>query len=378
MSNQVYANGMEIACKAANGKTIAALPDVCLSPPSPPAGPVPIPYPNTAYATDTTEGSKTVQISGKEVMLKDKSYFKQSTGNEAATKSLGMGVVTHTIQGKVSFTSWSMDVKIEDENAVRHLDLTLHNEMSLPANTPTWPYLDEQSLTNPSDSCVDDIAKERAACGPLEQKYGTGRVKIAETKAVQCADTPEAKNCQQARKCMLVPYDPNLKRCCPGQQPHHIVEAHGFCRPRGVPLPSFQTPPYDLDKAPCVCAEGDRYTKEHGAFHALQGHAEARAVRKAMKQSKNPERAWSYGQAREAGARAHSKIFKGSGCSEECVKKQLDNYHEQLGLNDNTKLRTYDPRETPGQLEDWQQRQTDQVVQEMHVQLGTSLSGTPP
>ena len=93
MGCEVYANGMMIACKAADGKTIAAMPDVCLSPPSPPAGPVPIPYPNTAMASDTTDGSKTVQINGQEVMLKDKSTFKKSTGDEAATKGLGMGVV---------------------------------------------------------------------------------------------------------------------------------------------------------------------------------------------------------------------------------------------------------------------------------------------
>src|SRR5215468_2318488 len=111
MANEVYANGREIACKAAAGKSVAAFPDTCLSPPSPPAGPVPIPYPNTAYASDTTKGSKTVQISGQEVVLKDESTFKKSTGDEAATKSLGMGVVSHQIQGEVNFASWSMDVK---------------------------------------------------------------------------------------------------------------------------------------------------------------------------------------------------------------------------------------------------------------------------
>ena len=164
MATEVYANSMSIACKAADGKTVAAMPDVCLSPPTPPAGPVPIPYPNTAMASDTTDGSKTVQINGDEVMLKDKSTFKQSSGDEAATKSLGMGVVTHQIQGKVSFTSWSMDVKFEGENVPRRLDLTMHNEMSLPGNCPPWPYLAGMS---PGDlaKCKDDKEKEEAACG---------------------------------------------------------------------------------------------------------------------------------------------------------------------------------------------------------------------
>src|SRR5215831_10435249 len=139
MANEVYANGREIACKAAAGKSVAAFPDTCLSPPSPPAGPVPIPYPNTASASDTTNGSTTVMICGQEVMLKDSSTFKTSTGNEAATKSLGMGVVTHTIQGEASFIAWSMDVKFEGLNVPRHQDLMGHNEACSPSDTAPWP-----------------------------------------------------------------------------------------------------------------------------------------------------------------------------------------------------------------------------------------------
>src|SRR5215471_9724324 len=138
MGKKVFANGMEVAHKAGNNIVTAAFPDVCLSPPSPPAGPVPIPYPNTGMASDTESGSKTVQISSQEVMLKDSSDFKQSTGDEAATKSQGMNVVTHQIQGKCYFTSWSMDVKIEGENAVRHLDMMTHNHASGPGGTPPW------------------------------------------------------------------------------------------------------------------------------------------------------------------------------------------------------------------------------------------------
>src|SRR5215475_1562020 len=126
MSQNVFANGREISAKKDDNKSLCAMPDVCLSPPTPPAGPVPIPYPNTAMASDTTKGSKTVQIGGKEVMLKRKSTFKKSTGDEAATKTLGMGVVSHQITGEVNFCAWSMDVKFEGENVPRHLDLTLH------------------------------------------------------------------------------------------------------------------------------------------------------------------------------------------------------------------------------------------------------------
>jgi|GEM_PF-3472985 len=134
-------DGREISCKKSDGKSICAFPDVCMTPPETPATPagMPVPYPNTGYAKDTTKGSKTVKISGKEVMLKNKSYFKQSTGDEAgsATKK---GVMTGVNRGKVYFNSWSMHVKIEGKNVVQHLDLTTHNHGSLPANSPPIPH----------------------------------------------------------------------------------------------------------------------------------------------------------------------------------------------------------------------------------------------
>ena len=72
----------------------------------------------------------------RKVMIKDQSTFKKSIGNEAATKSQGMGVVTHTIEGEATFVAWSMDIKFEGEPVPRHLDMMLHNEQSNPSNTP--------------------------------------------------------------------------------------------------------------------------------------------------------------------------------------------------------------------------------------------------
>ena len=135
MGCEVYANGDEIACKAGDNKVIAAMPDVCLSPPSPPAGPVPVPYPNTSFSKDMQNGSKTVVIKGKEVMLKDQSFYKTSPlGDEAATNSLGAGVITHVITGKTYCVAWSMDVKFEGQNVDRHTDLTTSNHASPMAN----------------------------------------------------------------------------------------------------------------------------------------------------------------------------------------------------------------------------------------------------
>jgi len=127
MGRNVFANGLEVSGKASTNRSIAAMPDVCLSPPGPPAGPVPIPYPNTAFAKDTARGSRTVKIGGQEVGKKNSSTYSKSTGDEAATRSFGMNVVSHNITGPMKFAAWSMDVMVEGANATRFMDLTTHN-----------------------------------------------------------------------------------------------------------------------------------------------------------------------------------------------------------------------------------------------------------
>ena len=39
MGNDVFANGREVSCKKADGKSICAFPDVCFTPPENPATP---------------------------------------------------------------------------------------------------------------------------------------------------------------------------------------------------------------------------------------------------------------------------------------------------------------------------------------------------
>lgn len=129
MSKNVFANGREVSAAKDMNMSMGAMPDVCLSPPSPPAGPIPIPYPNFSRASDTDEGARSVQIGGGEVGIKNKSTYKKSNGDEAATKTLGMGVMSHQITNTTYFSAWSFDVKFEGLNALRHLDLTNHNNL---------------------------------------------------------------------------------------------------------------------------------------------------------------------------------------------------------------------------------------------------------
>lgn len=328
MGCEVYANNMTIACKAADGKTIAAMPDVCLSPPSPPAGPVPIPYPNTAMASDTTKGSKTVMINGQEVMLKDKSTFKKSTGDEAATKSLGMGVVSHDIQGEASFICWSMNVKFEGENIPRHLDMTLHNEMCTPANTPPWPYLDSTALDTSTHPCnkSGDSKKVSDNCSvPATKDFSPG--------------------CCDARKCVVVPYSPNT--CCPkgeGQKtPHHIVPKSQFKESGklGAALTLASGGTYNPDKAPCICEDGTSHsTGNHGKIHTLTNNATvnhiARADVSVTGKSISPDARWTVGEAEGIGAQAVASVTK---CDKDCIEAQVRSGHDGMGIKPNDKIR---------------------------------------
>jgi hypothetical protein len=307
MANEVYANGMEIACKAASGKTAAAMPDTCLSPPSPPAGPVPVPYPNTAYASDATNGSTTVMISGQEVMLKDQSTFKKSTGDEAATKSLGMGVVTHALQGEASFISWSMDVKIEGANVDRHLDQMLHNEQCAPANTPPWLYTDKMDMDT-AGPCKSTAKNVETKCTSTTYKNDTSGA------------------CCDAKKCMLAPYG-SQPECCGDKTKHHAVPDHCFKGPgeegyyQGIKGMSY-------GKGLCICVCGDdknEKRKQHARIH--------RAFDK-VEDDSYPS--WTFGTAKKQAAKACSKV---TGCKQSCMEQQLSQHYGPKGVNDNTVLR---------------------------------------
>ncbi len=152
MSGKVFANGLGVACKVSKGKTIAAFPDPCWSPPSPPAGPVVIPYANTAYTKHLSKGSKSVLIKEKPIAQKDKSFLKTSTGNEAATKAFGQGLISKKIKGKAYFASWSMNVMVEGHNVVRHTDLTTHNHGSASAQTGTQFHKGDKDTSKDRDS----------------------------------------------------------------------------------------------------------------------------------------------------------------------------------------------------------------------------------
>jgi hypothetical protein len=139
MADNVFINGRAAIHQGSAGKSIA-FPDVCLCPPGPPAGPIPVPLVNTAQAADLQGGAVSVTIEGKPV-AHNESYIAKSTGNEVA-RSTGGGVITQQVQGRAYFQTFSMNVFIESKPAVRHLDLVTHNHLTkIPGNTPPTPWL---------------------------------------------------------------------------------------------------------------------------------------------------------------------------------------------------------------------------------------------
>jgi len=347
MANQVYANNMEVACKAADGKSVCAFPDVCFTPPQTPATPpgVPIPYPNTGLAADTADGSSSVKISGNEVMLKNKSYFKKSTGDEAGCAPK-KGTMTSKIMGRVYFNAWSMDVKVEGENVVRHLDVTTHNHGSTPGNSPAWPYLDDMSDAEKREACGDEMDAVKVNC-PNCEKGG----KTHQDCPTYHADTTKNAgyrnhDCIKAKRCMLTPYQrgPTQGGCCPGQTPHHIVPKHHFKEFSG----------YDHKAAPCVCVEGHSWhrndksrfpkaKKTHPDMHERQDTFERTAI-DTVKDflangddtgNRTADHAMTYEEAKNAGVAAHAECFPDSDptCSDKCMVAQIDAYHTQDGVD---------------------------------------------
>jgi len=245
-------------------------------------------------AKDTTSGSKKVKVSKKEVMLKNKSYFKKSMGDEAGSAAK-KGVITSTNRGKVYFTSWSMDVKFEGENVVRHLDMTTHNHMSFPSNTSPWPYADSMAF------------KSGGPCQGVSQKF------------------------------KLVPYkDKNGDYSCAPMTGHHLIP--GRCMrtrttsAQGAPLKSPAYPQgCSHDKAPCVCVDNEnQYDGTHKDCHSVFDPVEFAEAKK------SPKGKMTYKKARDTAAKSAAGINGGkepTAKQQECIKEQLDNYYKNCLKN---------------------------------------------
>ncbi len=105
--------------------------DVCKTP-APPAGPIPMPYPNMAMCNqaDPSKCTQKVKIVNQPALTKD-SQIPTSTGDEAGSAG---GVVSGTIKGPCLYKTFSAKVKFEGSSVVYQLCSTTHNGTS--ANAP--------------------------------------------------------------------------------------------------------------------------------------------------------------------------------------------------------------------------------------------------
>lgn len=206
----VFANGLEVACKAQSNKVIAAFPDVCFTPPENPATPpgVPVPYPSFGMDSDTDKGTSTVKIGGKTVTQKNKSHYTKTTGTEAGAAAK-KGIITSKNTGKEFAVAWSNDVKFDGEPVSRFSDLSTNNHGSNPGNVVPVPKIGKKKLS--SDDCKAELAKLGMEVKPYNE--------------LDCPDGDQEKE--------------------------HFFRNEFLCESRDVTCEQFKN--YSVDTAPTIC-----------------------------------------------------------------------------------------------------------------------------
>ncbi|MBU6438586.1 MAG: DUF4150 domain-containing protein, partial [Betaproteobacteria bacterium] len=287
----------------------------------------------TGLASDTSDGSSSVQISGQEVMLKDKSCFKKSMGDEAGCAPK-KGVVTSKNMGKVYFTAWSMNVKVEGENVVRMGDLTTHNHGSVPGNTGPWPYLDEVAVSAGAvDHCEGTRSEITNKCKDESEFAAAG------PSANGCSA-----DCCEAKKCALAPYGSGMQ-CCDQKTKHHIIPDHCFKdKGKGGYYDGIKDMSYGKGLAICVSGEDKADTDaagnllDHGKIHRDFDRIEDQY------RDSNAQK-WTFDEANAVGSDVCAFY---AGCDQKCLARQTETYHRGKGVHGKTTLRANSNDRTKG------------------------------
>ena len=141
--------------------------------------------------------------------------------------------------------------------------------------------------------------------------------------------------CTRARKCMLVPFGPEPgtrnrriehsqgNGCCRGQTGHHLI--YDAMAKKG------NCPGYSRESAPTVCVEGT--SQNHGTHGLVHGKMDETVALLVKNNQIGPDGNMSLDQAVDAAAKSHAEAFPLSGCSEKCIKAQLDSYYRNTCPN---------------------------------------------
>ena len=120
MGVTVGVNNLSVVHKSSHSGKCISFPDVCKTPS--PAGPIPIPYPNSSYGQQNAAASKTTAVGSKTPMTKS-SNLSMSSGDEAGT-----------LKGMASY---QQGATVDQQLRVMHLRGQLHMLHAQIANLPS-------------------------------------------------------------------------------------------------------------------------------------------------------------------------------------------------------------------------------------------------
>ena len=153
MSNNVLING-RTAVHGESGGVLSAT-DICKTPSS--SGCSPVTYTSIAQSSDASGTAGTVFINGQPACHAG-STFASSTGNEPGRCG---GMTSGTVQGAAEFITFSPNVFIEGQPAVRDADLMISNFQ----NTPPVPLVQPPAAPIQGDSAQEGEEQDLEA-GP--------------------------------------------------------------------------------------------------------------------------------------------------------------------------------------------------------------------
>jgi hypothetical protein len=259
-------------------------------PPMPPAGPVPAPLPNTAFASDLSGAATTVRIGGQPVGHAE-SYMDRSIGDEPALPPPAFGgVVSHVKNGEARFVGHAMDVFIEGKPAIAHGDLMLHDCGPQP-NTGPWPFLQGTDF---------------ARLGAMRDR--SSRVRAAHDE----------------------------RPCGPGRTRQPLLPLHGLVDRARQRLARLRAGCGDalVARVPGLCVDGESWhTKERKTFLDHFGPVELEHLW-AVSGGPDEERAWSYDGARAAAVAAARRVSPDGAM----IVAHLDHFWRTLTGNDSADL----------------------------------------
>lgn len=125
MSCTVFRTTMGLFSLNSGGQGVAPL-DVCLTAPTPPAGPVPVPYVNLTFAKDLEKGTVTVKADKGIVAIQSDGKVAKSNGDEPGN-IMTKGVASMTNTGAATFATWSFTVLMEGQGTCAMGDLMNQN-----------------------------------------------------------------------------------------------------------------------------------------------------------------------------------------------------------------------------------------------------------